>query len=273
MMKETEPGPGQHGRTGWQDSEEAFLFREVEKKRAAGEPLRAAFEAVAHATGRKPNSIRNYYYAKLRSGAGAEEAAFRGAAFVPFGEEETRALLKKVLSERAKGTSVRACTLAMGGGDTKTMLRYQNKYRALLRTNPALVKEVREELMETGLNVPDPYGAGKRRRQPDMRSAPGLAEAAAEALCGVQGVDAASFFRTLTCLAAAAKANAEQAKSPDGTAEDALARLTLRLKELTVVCRSFLAETENTPASAPGGHYAALCENVADSERMLGMIS
>lgn len=279
MMNETGPGLGQHARTGWKDSEEAFLFSEVEKKRAAGEPLRAAFEAVAHTTGRKPNSIRNYYYAKLRSGAGAGENILRGTAFVPFGEDETRALLRTVLTERAKGTSVRACTLAMGGGDTKTMLRYQNKYRALLRTNPALVKEVRAELMEAGLNVPDPYGAMKRRRQVSSESTPGLAEAAAEALSGVQGIDAAAFFRTLTSLASAAKANGEKeaekgaGESAGSGAEEELKRLTLRLRELTAVCRSFLTEAEQDALPPAGGYYDALCENVADSERMLGMIS
>ena len=58
-------------------------------------------------------------------------------------EEEMRALLRTVLAEQAKGISVRACTLNMGKGDTKTMLRYQNKYRSLIRTNPEFVQKVR----------------------------------------------------------------------------------------------------------------------------------
>ena len=109
--------------------------------RAAGLPLKTVFERVAAKTGRKPNSIRNYYYARVKESGRAASEALHSAAFVPFSEEEMRMLMRTVLTEQAKGVSVRACTLAMGKGDTKTMLRYQNKYRSLLRTNPAFVKK------------------------------------------------------------------------------------------------------------------------------------
>ncbi|MBE5785162.1 MAG: hypothetical protein E7330_05110 [Clostridiales bacterium] len=291
MINETEPAMrrhAEHSRTGWQDGEEAFLFSEVAKKRAAGEPLRAAFEQVAMETGRKPNSIRNYYYAKVRETGAAGENGPQGAAFVPFGEEETRALLKTVLTARAKGVSVRACTLTMGGGDTKTMLRYQNKYRSLLRTNPALVREVMGELRETGLPVPDPYAAKARRGPLRQEAVPSLAEATAQALGAVQGVDAAAFFRTLAALAAAAKAHEtdcgpgrcvqlreyialqEEAQSAERAQFQKLAAL---LREMTALCRSFLSAADEKSVPAFGGYFDALSENVADCERMLSMIS
>ena len=32
--------------------------------------------------------------------------------------------------------SVRACTMMMGKNDTSKMLKYQNKYRAVIKNNP-----------------------------------------------------------------------------------------------------------------------------------------
>ena len=53
-------------RNGWRDDEEATLFTEVERARSEGKPLKAVFDIVAQKTGRKPNSIRNYYYARIK---------------------------------------------------------------------------------------------------------------------------------------------------------------------------------------------------------------
>ena len=49
---------------GWRDEEDTLLFNEIRKVRSEGKPLRAAFDSVAMLTGRKPNSVRNYYYAR-----------------------------------------------------------------------------------------------------------------------------------------------------------------------------------------------------------------
>ena len=102
------PPTGTTNRAGWQNGEEAFLFSEVARGRAAGLPLKAVFERVAAQTGRKPNSIRNYYYARVKESGMAASEAFHSAAFVPFSEDEMRALLRTVLAEQAKGISVRA---------------------------------------------------------------------------------------------------------------------------------------------------------------------
>ncbi len=258
-----------HARSGWRDGEEAYLFSEVAKKRAAGEPLRAAFEQVALETGRKPNSIRNYYYARVREEGAAAGDNPHSAAFVPFGEEETRALLKTVLTARAKGISVRACTLSMGGGDTKTMLRYQNKYRALLRTNPSLVKEVMGELRETGLSVPDPYAVKMRRGPVAGAAVQSLAETTAEALSGVQGVDAAAFFRTLSALASAA---GERREACGSERCEQLQRVASLLRNITELNRSFLLTADEAMLPGIGGYLSELSENVADCERVLSMM-
>ena len=164
-------------RAGWNSAEEAALLAAVDRCRAAGEPLKTAFLQAAQETGRRPNSVRNHYYASNK----AEEAA---PAFLPFSEEESLSLLKTVLLARSAGESVRACTLRIAEGDTRRMLRYQNKYRALLKSRPALVDRARKELMQTGGTVFDPYApspAGPGR--PRKAATQGYTEALIQTLC------------------------------------------------------------------------------------------
>ena len=47
-------------RQGWQEEERQLLYERVRTAREQGQPLRSAFESIAQATGRKPNSVRNY---------------------------------------------------------------------------------------------------------------------------------------------------------------------------------------------------------------------
>lgn len=56
----------QRGRTGWKKEEDTLLFAEIEKSVGRGTPLKSVFEAVAEQMGRKPNSVRNYYYARIK---------------------------------------------------------------------------------------------------------------------------------------------------------------------------------------------------------------
>ena len=142
----------QRGRTGWKKEEDTLLFAEIEKSVGRGTPLKSVFEAVAEQTGRKPNSVRNYYYARIKE-KDLSTTALHAGAFVPFSEEEIHSLLRTVLSAQANGISVRCCTMSMGGGDNRAMLRYQNKYRALLKNRPALVRQVAEELKAEGRSI------------------------------------------------------------------------------------------------------------------------
>ena len=289
------PSSSAAGRTGWQSGEETLLFNEVANGRAEGLPLKAVFERVAEKTGRKPNSIRNYYYARIKEGGAAASGAFHSAAFVPFSEEEMRALLRTVLTEQAKGTSVRACTLCMGQGDTKTMLRYQNKYRSLIRTNPNLVRQVLEELSEEGVPAFDPYSAKPSRRgQRGKRGASGianLASEAADALAHVKGIDAAAFFEVLLAVASAAEGK-EQNESEQlskqcvelrerlALQDHALAaqrerfgKLIALFRQMMEVNRAFLVESNVAKSPALGAYVRDLTRSVEDCERILSMIS
>ena len=146
--------------SGWKEEEEALLWEEVRRAREEGRALKSVFDGVAERTGRKPNSIRNYYYARAKE----NPEQIHHPAFVPFTQEEIWDLLVTVLSEQAKGVSVRACTLKMGEGDTRAMLRYQNKYRALVKNNPPLVREVIRYMRENGMPCADPYECEQTRK-------------------------------------------------------------------------------------------------------------
>ena len=63
----------------------------------------------------------------------------------PFTEEEIDELLKKVLTEKSKGLSVRRAIMNVCNGDEKLMLRIQNKYRNLLKKQPERVERAARE--------------------------------------------------------------------------------------------------------------------------------
>lgn len=136
---------------GWQEQETSRLFSAVQAARGSGAPLRQVFEELSQDLGRKPNSIRNYYYACLRQ---QEQETPRAPTFVPFTEEETHELLRQVLTGCGQGMSVRACVMRMAEGDHSRMLRYQNKYRAILKYHPQRIAQVREELAAEGIATP-----------------------------------------------------------------------------------------------------------------------
>lgn len=142
---------GRH--SGWSEEENKLLWETADEAQAKGLPLKQVFERIAGQTGRRPNSIRNYYYAQVRQREGGRGPSPR---FVPFEEEEVNGLVEQVLRARAAGRSVRACLQEMSGGDHSLMLRYQNKYRSVLKNRPELIEEVMSKLREEGVECPPP---------------------------------------------------------------------------------------------------------------------
>ena len=156
-------------RTGWRDEESNTLFSAVREASRQGTPLRNVFEQVASSLGRKPNSIRNYYYAQLRQRP--ETGLNRAAPFQTFTDEEVRELLRTVLIARGQGVSVRACVMRMAGGDRSMMLRFQNKYRSILKNRPHLLMEIAEDLRREGVAVPDGADASRMQEAPSRTAA------------------------------------------------------------------------------------------------------
>ena len=142
-------------RSGWREDEIDQLWREIQRANASGQPLRSVFEEMGGRLGRKPNSVRNYYYMQLRGQEG--DTLRRAQPFETFTEAEVRSLLKSVLRARAQGQSVRACVMALSQGDHARMLRYQNKYRAVIKSRPDYVRALVERLNSEGVNCDTPH--------------------------------------------------------------------------------------------------------------------
>jgi len=153
-------------RGGWRPEETERLWAQVHRANELGEPLRSVFERIGLELGRKPNSIRNFYYAQLKEREQPELK--RALPFSTFAEGEVRQLLRQVLGARAKGVSVRACVQHLADGDKTRMLRYQNKYRSTIKGRPQLVREVMQEMEIAGEPYIDPLQASARRgRDPE----------------------------------------------------------------------------------------------------------
>lgn len=148
-----------HPRGGWQQEENDLLFAAVREAAQEGKPLRDVFAKVGEELHRKPNSIRNYYYAKVKD---EPELAPTKATFRAFDQEELHLLLRDVLMAKGRGESVRACVIRRANGDRSAMLRYQNKYRSILKNRPELLEEVAQELRQEGLPCPADVSACRR---------------------------------------------------------------------------------------------------------------
>ena len=140
-------------RAGWSDVENKLLWETADEAQQQGLPLKAVFEQIARQTGRRPNSIRNYYYAQVREHDGGVE---RPARFVPFTQQEVDWLMEQVLVARSAGQSVRSCLQKLSGGDHSLMLRYQNKYRAVIKSRPDYVQDIVERLKSQGVACETP---------------------------------------------------------------------------------------------------------------------
>lgn len=146
-------------RNGWQQQEIDLLFTAVQEAAQNGKPLRNVFADVGEQLSRKPNSIRNFYYARVRE---APELSPKQTPFRSFTQEELHMLLRNVLISRGQGESVRACVNRLANGDRAGMLRYQNKYRSVLKNRPELLMEVAQELRAEGLPCPENAAACRR---------------------------------------------------------------------------------------------------------------
>lgn len=142
---------GRH--SGWSEEENRLLWETADEAQQQGLPLKQVFEQIARQTGRRPNSIRNYYYAQVRQREGIPAPTPR---FVPFAEGEVETLVEQVLRARAGGQSVRACLQEMSGGNHSLMLRYQNKYRSVLKNRPELIARLTEKLNAEGIECEMP---------------------------------------------------------------------------------------------------------------------
>lgn len=124
----------------------------------AGNTLSGIFASYAQKTGRAKGSVRNYYYALLRSSGDSRVKELlsgtnlKAEKIIQFSDSETDEILKGILMQKSKGISVRRAVQNLSGGDKKLMLRYQNKYRNVLAKQPERIEKL---MKECGLNTSD----------------------------------------------------------------------------------------------------------------------
>lgn len=210
---------------GWSESESNLLWETADEAQQQGLPLKQVFEQIAQQTGRRPNSIRNYYYAQVRQ---REGGARHTARFVPFTEPEVRELVEQVLRSRARGQSVRACLQELSGGDHSLMLRYQNKYRSVLKARPDLIRETVEKLRAEGVEC---AAVESRPRQQSS-----LPEAARQLESAARQVSDPELIRACDTLTHLILSHAEPAQSAQ------VDRLNVRLD----LCRLSMTEQAET---------------------------
>ncbi len=117
------------------------LIDEALRAKSAGESLTEVFERIAVKTRRAKGSVRNYYYNLVKTAQRDNEIAEKYAGIEKikveksqnFTKEDEQFLEKAIKEGREKGKSVRRVIIELSGGDDKLALRYQNKYRNILK--------------------------------------------------------------------------------------------------------------------------------------------
>lgn len=143
---------------GYTKDEAESLVKYICEGKSRGKTLTRIFEEYAKKSGRAKGSVRNYYYALLKSTDSEEVKAIlqgtdlRAEDVRPFTDEETDKILKAILAQKSKGISVRKAVLNLANGDDKLMLRYQNKYRNVVAKQPDRIQRL---MKEAGYSVDD----------------------------------------------------------------------------------------------------------------------
>lgn len=116
--------------------------------------LSLVFENFARENGKAKGTVRNLYYALAKKSVEDSEFClkyFDGKPLVvnkiiEFTLEQQKSLIKKVLLMKKQGRSVRSAIMELADGDAKLALRYQNKFRNAMKSNPELVKKIALEI-------------------------------------------------------------------------------------------------------------------------------
>ena len=136
---------------GYTEDEAKNLVRYICEGRKEGKTLSGMFEDYANKTGRAKGSVRNYYYALLRSTGDCrvremlQGTELKAGKIIPFSEVETDKILREILIQKSRGVSVRRAVLNLSNGDDKLMLRYQNKYRNIAAKQPERIERLMRE--------------------------------------------------------------------------------------------------------------------------------
>ncbi len=122
------------------------------------ESLSSTFTKYALINGKAKGTVRNLYYALAKRSNVDKEFCDKYLGGKPllinniaeFDADEEKKLVKQILVERQNGKSVRSVIMRLSNGDAKKALRYQNKFRNLIKNKPNLIAEVASEIKAEG---------------------------------------------------------------------------------------------------------------------------
>ncbi len=130
-------------------------------KSRGSESLTKVFESYALKYGKAKGTVRNLYYALAK--LSKEDQRFcqeylggqpiSVSPIIEFDDGEERSLIKKIISAKCDGKSVRRAINDLAEGDSKRALRYQNKYRNAIKNKPTLINEIVDELESEGKQI------------------------------------------------------------------------------------------------------------------------
>lgn len=150
----------------WNNKEVKSLFDEVEACKQSQQALKMAFVSHAKKYGRKPNSVRNYYYHEVDNllqdharceSLGIDIGKHAKVHFDNFNKEEEEKLFEKIEDMTKQGVSVRSACLKLSCGDLTEMTRLQNKYQNMkkkiaVKNNIIPFKQRQKLLTESDIN-------------------------------------------------------------------------------------------------------------------------
>lgn len=146
----------------WKDDEVKKLFDFVEKGKENNNKMSKIFNDFSIVSGRKPNSIRNYYYLELSyyeknndrlKNLNIDVNKHIVKKTKKFSDIETEKLISEIVRLKNLGYSVRSACLKLADGDLDTMVRLQNKYRVMKSKQPKVIEIKRNELKQKGFVV------------------------------------------------------------------------------------------------------------------------
>ena len=127
---------------GYTEEEAKSLVEYIWAGKQAGKTLTYLFETYGAEHGRAKGSVRNYYYALMKSQK-KDERVVKLLDGKQLSVEQIREFTEE---ETDKGVSVRRAICNLSKGDDKLMLRLQNKYRNVLKKQPERIESIASEL-------------------------------------------------------------------------------------------------------------------------------
>lgn len=126
-----------------------------------GEKLSNIFTMYAKKNNKAMGTVRNLYYAIAKLSNEDEEFCkkylneqkLQVEKKQEFSCQNEYDLIRQILLMKSQGKSVRKAVFEMSNGEQKLALRYQNKYRTLLKSNPKLVEQIAKNIERENPNI------------------------------------------------------------------------------------------------------------------------